>query len=331
MLDLPRLQRLRLTPRPFSQWLIANTMLTINYHLIPGVDIRLEGLENLPPPPVIFAMNHTDRYNYWPFQYKLYRTTGRYTATWVKGKYYEHPFMAAFMQWANNIPTVSWGYLITKDFISTMKRRPTDREYEVLRGAVDAAVHGREAPYPGEAPQELAKTPRNILGLDFDPAREGWPQLVARLHAAMMRRFNEINRQTCDEHLDLLIFPQGTRSVRLPKGHIGISQVALAHPETVVPVGCNGSDKVYPGSSPWARRGRIVYRIGKPITVEEMKPFIPEPPFTPFLPADEDKHRERFQKFADLVMERINLLLDPQYQSGDSQSSDGVQGSHRFV
>ena len=42
----------------------------------------------MPDEPVIFAMNHTDRYNYVPFQYGLWQEKDRFTATWVKGKYY---------------------------------------------------------------------------------------------------------------------------------------------------------------------------------------------------------------------------------------------------
>jgi hypothetical protein len=33
-------------------------------------------------------MNHTDRYNYWPFQYQLWKWQYPYTTVWAKGKYY---------------------------------------------------------------------------------------------------------------------------------------------------------------------------------------------------------------------------------------------------
>ena len=89
---------------------VASVFLGPNYRAFPGVKIELEGVENLPKHPVIFAMNHTDRYNYWPFQYKLWRKTDRLTATWVKGKYYEHPITAAALEWTNNIPAASRGY-----------------------------------------------------------------------------------------------------------------------------------------------------------------------------------------------------------------------------
>src|SRR5690606_29201 len=85
MLDLARLERIRLTPSPRFQRVVAYALLRPNYELPPRVDIVFEGQEKVPNEPVIFAMNHTDRYNYWPFQYSLWRRTGRFTATWVKG------------------------------------------------------------------------------------------------------------------------------------------------------------------------------------------------------------------------------------------------------
>ena len=56
MLDLPRLKRIRLMKRPVGQVFFANTVLTPNYNFLPGVDIEIEGLENIPDEPVIFAM-----------------------------------------------------------------------------------------------------------------------------------------------------------------------------------------------------------------------------------------------------------------------------------
>ena len=85
----------------------------LNYGLIPGVKIDFEDFEEVPPEPVIFAMNHTDRYNYFPFQYTLWRIANRFTATWVKGKYYESRFVGGFMESMNQLPTVSRGYIIT--------------------------------------------------------------------------------------------------------------------------------------------------------------------------------------------------------------------------
>ena len=93
MLDLPLLQRLSLVRRPRTQRAMG-CLLALNYHWLPGVAIELENIERIPQCPVLFAMNHTDRYNYFPFQFKLWRRFDRFTATWVKGKYYESAFLA---------------------------------------------------------------------------------------------------------------------------------------------------------------------------------------------------------------------------------------------
>jgi hypothetical protein len=51
----------------------------------------------------------------------------------------------------------------------------------------------------------------------------------------------------------------------------------------------------------------------------------------PFSAAAEHKHRDKFQGAVDLVMNRINELLDPRYQFSDDLRSTGVQGTSRFM
>lgn len=326
MLDLPRLQRIRLSPRPRVQRVVGWAFLTPNYGVLPGVEIDAEGLEQLPEEPVLLAMNHTDRYNYWPFQYALWRRAGRYTATWVKGKYYQNAFVGKFMELTNNIPTVSRGYLISRDFVNTVGRPPTNEEYAALRALVEGERADR-----GPVPAEVLEKPRDMLGRPFDPSREDYATAVHELFRAMMRRFVELNAEAFDKELDVLVFPQGTRSVRLSRGHIGLAQIALHFRRAIVPVGCSGSDRVYPTGSPVARSGHIVYRIGEPITYADMAAFHVEEHFEPFTPEAEQKHREQFQGLVDVVMDRINGLVDEPYRWGDDRTSDGVRGSSRFV
>ncbi len=331
MLDLARLERIRLSPAPFFQRVVALGFLTPNYELAPRVEIDFEGVERVPREPVIFAMNHTDRYNYWPFQYAWWRRRGRFTATWVKGKYYESRLVGAFMEMTNNIPTVSRGYVITKDFLHAIGRRPNDAEYAALRKLVEASARGERVEAGSDLPRALTQRPRDMLGHSFRPSRESYPQALDTIYRRMMRRFVELNEEASDLGLDLLIFPQGTRSVRLSRGHGGLAQIAMHLARTVVPIGCSGSDRVYPGGSPVARRGHIVYRFGDPIRPASTESWVERGSFVPFTSEAEQAHGPRFQRYVDGVMDRINALVDPEYRFSEDKKSEGVAGSRRFV
>jgi len=332
MLDLERLDRLNLVQRPFTHRFFGR-LLHANYRWLPGVELELENASAIPSGPVLFAMNHTDRYNYWPFQYLLWQRFDRYTATWVKGKYYESRLLALFMERMLQLPTVSRGYLITKDFQSVLGRTPTDREYELLRTAVDARAVGDAvaALEPPDVPEMLLRKARDPLGVAYDPGKSDYPDYVCSLFTSMMARFVALNESARDTGLDLLIFPQGTRSVRLLPSHIGIAQMALHLRVPIVPVGCNGSDRIYPGSSPFAQRGRVVYRVGAPISYESLAPFHVPDGFRPFSAEVERDHAKAFHQVAALVTERLEGLLDPEYRSERDASSDASRSSDRFV
>jgi 1-acyl-sn-glycerol-3-phosphate acyltransferase len=359
MLDLARLQRLKLTRRPLSQRFFGR-LLGLNYGYLPGVSVEFENVERIPDRPVIYAMNHTDRYNYFPFQYKLWKLRDRFTAAWVKGKYYENRLLAAFMENMAQLPTVSRGYLITRDFLAVMGRTPTDREYALLREAVDACALGDDyqLPVPPEVPEQLLRKPRNPLGIAFEPGpeweegpetsvaatsdsgagggadssgRTDYAQYICALFRAMMARFTELNEEAIETGLDLLIFPQGTRSKRLLPGRVGIGQIALRLKIPIVPVGCNGSDFVYPSGSPVGKKGRIVYRIGQPIEEAELSAFHVAASYEPFTAAAERDHAAAFQKVSDLVTDRIDELLDPEYQRAADAGHDAARGAQRFV
>jgi 1-acyl-sn-glycerol-3-phosphate acyltransferase len=346
MLDVARLERLKLSRRPLSQRFFGR-FLGLNYRYLPGVEIEFENVERIPDRPVIYAMNHTDRYNYFPFQYSLWKLRDRFTAAWVKGKYYENFLLAAFMENMAQLPTVSRGYLIICDFLSVMKRTPTDREYVMLREAVDACALGDEyhLPVPPDVPEKLLRKVRNPLGIAFDPgpewdadvessggAKEGdYAQYICALFQAMMARFTELNEEAIAIGLDLLIFPQGTRSKRLLPGRVGIGQIALRLNVPIVPVGCNGSDEVYPTGSPFGKKGRIVYRIGEPLFEEDLEPFRFSEAYAPFSAAAERDHATSFQGLSDLVTNRIDTLLDSKYQRAVGAGIDATRGAQRFV
>ncbi len=334
MLDLPRLQRLRLTARPLSQRILGR-LLHANYVYLPGVDLRVEGGENLPDEPVIYAMNHTDRYNYWPWQYAIWKRWNRFTAAWVKGKYYENRLLAFFMESMLQLPTVSRGYLITKDFQSVLHRTPTDQEYALLRDVVDRRAVGEDAPLPEppEVPELLLRKARSPLGFAFEPADRDYADYICALFQAMMARFVELNEEARALGIDLLVFPQGTRSIRLLESHVGIAQIALHLRAPIVPVGCNGSDSLYPGGSPFAKKGRVIYRIGEPIRYEDLEDFHVSEKFAPFTAAAERDHAREFRGIADRVTDGIEALLDEPYRRAPKEGQVGELGrsSDRFV
>ena len=154
----------------------------------------------------------------------------------------------------------------------------------MLRDAVNAAAQGEEAPELDSIPASIVTQPRDMFGRRFNPRAEPYAVAVDELYRRMTRRFVELNREAVQLGLDILIFPEGTRSTRLSQGRIGIAQMAMNLKVPVVPVGCNGSDRVYPGSSPIGRPGRITYRVGQPFLAAEVAALAPTVPFEPFTP-----------------------------------------------
>ncbi|NOY91549.1 MAG: hypothetical protein GXP55_10135 [Deltaproteobacteria bacterium] len=322
MLDLALYDRIDLSTRPWAQRWLAETFLRFDYRKL---DLVVEGLDKLPKTPVILALNHTDDFSYWPFQYSLHKAFGRYAASWVKGKNFEGRALSAFMRVMNNIPIASRGYLLTRDFMTTVGRRPSADEYRLLRDALNAGT-----PVEGDLPRELLERPRDILGRPFEPAREHYIAAMDSLFSVMMARFVDLNRRALEIGADLLVYPQGSRSIRLSRGHGGIGQVALHLGATIVPVGVSGGDIIYPKRSPVCHPGRVVYRIGDPILPAELEHLRPAQPYQPFS-REAEVHKDAFQAVADLVMERIDGLVDEPYRFGDDHGTDGVTGTARFL
>jgi hypothetical protein len=154
----------------------------------------------------------------------------------------------------------------------------------------------------------------------------------AEVFDRMIDEVMRLNRQALEFGQHLLVFPQGTRSVRLSRGHIGVAQVAQHLGVDIVPVGCNGSNRVYPGNSPFAKGGRIVYRIGEPLRLDgtALRDYRVTEPFHPFT-LEAGVHHEAFEGMTAVVMDHINELLDPEYQYTDGRTPDGVSGMDRFV
>ncbi len=328
MLDLHRLERIVLHRRPPAQILIAQLVLRFDYALPRPTRIELVGMENIPRDRGVFlAMNHTDRYNYWPLQYQLYRQgCSRFTATWVKGKYYENRLMGAFMDRTNNIPLPSRGYVLTTSFRKVAGRVPDETEYRALRELVDGRGDAEAAVAAGGA------TVARVLAAEGPAA--GFRERFDAYFGRMMGEVTRLTRQALFElDLNVLVFPQGTRSKRLSKGHTGMMQVAQHLGVPIVPIGCNGADRAYPGGSPFSKGGHIVYRIGRPLELDgpELGSHRVTTPFLPFSAAASAAHGEAFQAATDVVMNHIDALLDPEYRFGDDQVSDGVSAVNRFI
>ena len=341
MLTLDVLDDITLAAKPWGQIAVAASFLAPVYQLPPTrTEIVFEGAENLPDDdePVIFAMNHTDRFNYWPFQYRLWRSHTKYTTTWVKGKYYNNKLLRSFMIKTNNLAVPSRGYLITADAATVLNHAPGNHTYRILRDAIDARETDtrkvrEEAAERGVLSEvvPILDTPRNMLGLDFEPHRQNYLETMVELFSQMMERFVALNEQALRLGLNILVFPEGTRSIQLQEGKPGLAQMALRMKSTVIPVGCNGSDRVYPGDSPVPRGGRIVYRIGEAMTPEgELADFQIDEHFTPFTDQAQEQYSDRFYPMTELIMDKINALLDPRHQREEGKST-AVKGAQRFL
>jgi 1-acyl-sn-glycerol-3-phosphate acyltransferase len=326
MLDQKRLDAIHLSGHPLGQRIFANCFLRTNYAFpLTRTRVEIEGLENLPRTGGAFLiMNHTDRYNCWPFQTEMHKRGLGYTATWVKGKYYENPLMGWFLDRMNNIPIPSKGYLLTKDVQETLGRNPTSDEYSLLKDYAD-----------GKRSQEELRDAIHLPDLrTFLHSREAalpYPLDLKNRFEKQMARIVEIHREALEKGLNLMVFPQGTRSRRLTRGHTGVAQMVLHLGVPIVPIGCSGSDRCYSGNLPLSSGGTIRYRVGAPLRPGvELSAFSPETPYLPFTP-EAEKHEAKFRALTDFMMERLNELVDPEYRFEGEGKNPTLRTSQRFV
>jgi len=322
MVDLKFLNNIRLASYPHFQAFVARTFLIPNYNLFSKVTINIENIENLPKKEtVIIAMNHTDRYNYWPLQYKLWRIGGfPYTTVWVKGKYFGNAVLKRFFAWANTFPVPSKGYFIEEFFKKTFNRKITFEEYRIIKDFIDNRLHFSDA--FARASVEV----RELLSDGWQRiARTGesFAHFIENYYAAAMERVAEISKSALfDKGLNIIIFPEGTRSLTLSEGRTGIAQLALNTGKTIVPIGCNNSERVYPGNLPFAKSGTITYRVGEPLRADgELREFAIREKFRLFSKVSQECYRENFEAVTALVMERIHRLLDERYRKDLSRNS----------
>jgi hypothetical protein len=305
MIDLDYLKKIRLVSAPMGQQIVAALLLFPNYRIFANVDIRIENIERIPRDEnVIFAMNHTDRFNYWPFQYKLWSMKCfSYATVWVKGKYYRNALLAKGLDLCSLIPVPSMGYLIEEFYRKKFKQRLDKNVYRAIKDIIDGRYESIEA-YPKKASEAL-----NALGEQFVDFVRGYYDLI-------MERVAELSWTALSEkRLNLIIFPEGTRGTQLGEGRTGVAQLALSTGKKIVPIGCNNSDQLYTGSLPFAKSGQIVYRVGEPLSLDnQLQEFAIDEPFKLFSKESQRKYKRQFEEVTRIVMENINKLLDEKYR-----------------
>ncbi|KAA0258784.1 1-acyl-sn-glycerol-3-phosphate acyltransferase [Deferribacter autotrophicus] len=305
------LDLVKLEPIPKGQLFVANYLLKPLYKFR-KLKIVFEGIENLPNRPVIFVMNHTDRYNYWPFQFQLYMLRNKimycYTTTWVKLKYYESKLLARFFNWTGNLPMPSKGYLMVKDLQKYFgdDKSILNKYFRKLKSFIN-----------GELSEEELNSDKKFLSFirNFGDYKK---YLEERYKSLMTKAYHLCHDAIYNKNLNLLIFPEGTRSKKLIKGKTGAVQFAFSLNVPIVPVGCNGSDKVYTRNAPWIEKNKtIIYRIGKPIYFNQINEFKLDTNFIPFTEKAE-KNKNIFEKATEYMMEKLAELLDDEYKPSNN-------------
>jgi 1-acyl-sn-glycerol-3-phosphate acyltransferase len=315
MVNIEFLNKINLATSPWAQKFVGYAILAPNYHLFAKVKIKMENIENIPKgEPVIFAMNHTDRFNYWPFQYKLLRAKDYpFTTVWVKGTYFNNKILGYLLKLCNTFPVPSKGYIIRELFKKTFQRPTTRDEYRMIKDLLDQKITFPDVLH--SASPEVRDLLSEKWALGSSP-EASFLQFIENNYYMMMEKVARISLGALfDKKLSVIIFPEGTRSVKLSDGRSGIAQLALHSEKAVIPVGCNGSDTVYPGSSPIARSGMITYRIGKPMTVHDhFKEFRIIEKFKLFSKESQQKYKALFDAATEEIMKNIDLLLDDRYR-----------------
>jgi 1-acyl-sn-glycerol-3-phosphate acyltransferase len=311
MIDIDYLKKIRLVSNPFGQRIVANLLLLPNYQIFAKVDIRIENRERIPRGEnVIFAMNHTDRFNYWPFQYKMLKLKEYpFTTVWVKAKYYKNALLAKGLDLCNLIPVPSMGYFIEEFYRKRFNRKMDKSLYRVAKDMIDGRI---EETGPNE---RAALEALQAMGEHFAETVRGY-------YDEAMEKVAELSRTALfEKNLNLIIFPEGTRSVKLAEGRTGLAQLALHTQKRIVPVACNNSEEVYKGSLPIAQSGRITYRIGDPLSIDDqLKDYRIDEPFRLFSRESQQQYREKFEGVTRIVMASIEGMLDEKYHRGCAAS-----------
>jgi len=222
---------------------------------------------------------------------------------WAKGKYYRNRIVGKILDACNVIPVPSMGYLVEEFYRERFGRKIGPEEYRAVKDWIDGRA---------DAAVSTAKLGSEAAAL----FTRGVIEHLKDYHQLLMEKVAELSTKAVREwNLNLIIFPEGTRSLRLGTGRTGLAQIALYSGKKVVPVGCNNSDRVYRGHSPFAKSGTITYRVGEPLSVEgRLKEFRITEPFKLFSRESQQKYRDQFEGVTQVVMDSLNELLDARHR-----------------
>ncbi len=132
-------------------------------------------------------------------------------------------------------------------------------------------------------------------------------------------------------HNNLIVFPQGTRSIRLLAGKPGLAQFALRHEIPVVPVGSMGSEQAYPSANPWARGATCRYRIGRPLTVDDaLADCRIDARYAPFT-GEADAHSKYFELATERITAAIDELLEDPYKRTTESDTDARRRADQLI
>ena len=285
----------------YNQRLMAFA-LALNFKVC-GVDVQVEGIENLPEPPYVIAMNHTDPYSYWPLQFKIWRERKELSTVWIKGKYIDTGMIDFFMGNMGMLPIPSRGYVIKKFFEHSTGKKAKGLSRESF-GLVCDVLDGKTSVHEA-----------------YDRVDEDLKPLVKHAgainiyHEELMIQAGKLTREVFDRGLYLIVFPEGTRNKNLSGGKTGLAELALHTGVPVVPVGCNGGDVIYPGWNPFATRGTVVYRIGQPLMHNDAFRDFHIPEGSTLFSRESRVHMPKFEGATHVIMEGIHSLLDECYQN----------------
>lgn len=280
-------------------------------------------MEPLPDPgePVLFAMNHTHKFDFAQSKAALYNRAGVVTVSYTKTRAYQNRLQGAYINRSGNIPITSRGYLISADFAVLHDRAPEEEEYRMLRTHID---EGSDLPDTPTLRAVLSR-PRDMLGKRFEPSRSTYRQAIEACYVEAMAACLSLSRQVVLAGHSLHIYPQGVFSTRLTPGRIGAVQLAAGLDIPIVPMGCSGMNAAFPFNSMVPHGGRVKLCFGEPYRIN--RPELDG--FEPFVPVSERRLRPVLEEETGKLMHKINGLLDEHCTWGDAEG-DGIKGVARF-